>query len=240
MAIAPYFAPEPDGGTGTLPDLFATLDDDIAGMDPTFQDFAKLSAQYGIPMAAYEGGQSLTGTTDQPILHLAQHDARMYAAYTQYFALWNKDFGRSLFMHFSLAGIPGLPENIYQCGAHRPSSRLAGSSAEQKATAACRSERRSFVFKVEREPMRILMLTMTRADSGPRGPRLAGTGPIDSCRCGSCGRSFTEDEWRALPLAQTLDPVAIARHVVRWRPQRSIEIRRCGGCAGSIARTTRG
>jgi hypothetical protein len=116
IAIAPYFGPEPDAGTATLPDLFSTLDDDIAGMDGTFQDFAKLSAQYGIPMAAYEGGQSLTGTTDQPILHLAQHDARMYAAYTQYFALWNKDFGRSLFMHFSLAGDPGLPENIYQYG----------------------------------------------------------------------------------------------------------------------------
>ncbi len=40
----------------------------------------------------------------------------MYAAYQSYFSLWKQDFGTSLFMHFSLAGNPGIPENIYQYG----------------------------------------------------------------------------------------------------------------------------
>jgi hypothetical protein len=115
IAIAPYFGPD-DKQTGALDSLFADTGKAIDSMDATFQDFAKLSADYGIPMAAYEGGQSLSGAENQPIKHLAQHDQRMYDAYVKYFALWKKDFGESLFMHFSLAGIPGLPENIYQYG----------------------------------------------------------------------------------------------------------------------------
>jgi hypothetical protein len=40
----------------------------------------------------------------------------MYDAYKSYLSLWKQDFGTSLFMHFSLAGDPGQPENIYQYG----------------------------------------------------------------------------------------------------------------------------
>ncbi|HLK35934.1 MAG TPA: hypothetical protein VKU41_04220 [Polyangiaceae bacterium] len=116
VAQAPYFNTPDDSSTGALSSLFAALDANIAGMDATFKDFSKLVAQYGIPMAAYEGGQSLTGTTNQSIKHLAQHDERMYEAYKQYLALWKQDFGTSLFMHFSLAGDPGQPESVYQYG----------------------------------------------------------------------------------------------------------------------------
>lgn len=116
VAQAPYFATADDTTTGSLDMLFPALQANIASMDATFQDFAKLGTQYGVGIVAYEGGQSLSGTTNQPIKHLAQHDERMYEAYTAYLALWKKDFGTSLFMHFSLAGDPGLPENIYQYG----------------------------------------------------------------------------------------------------------------------------
>ncbi len=116
VAQAPYFATADDTTTDSLDDLFPALQANIAGMDATFQDFAKLGAQYGIGIVAYEGGQSLSGTTNQPVKHLAQHDDRMYEAYKAYLALWKKNFGPSLFMHFSLAGDPGLPENIYQYG----------------------------------------------------------------------------------------------------------------------------
>ena len=40
----------------------------------------------------------------------------MHDTYLQYFALWKKDFGEALFMHFDLAGNPGLPEMTYQYG----------------------------------------------------------------------------------------------------------------------------
>ena len=115
VAQAPYFNAD-DSATGSLDTLFSALQSNIAGMDAMFKDFAKLGAQYGIQIAAYEGGQGLSGTTNQPIKHLAQHDERMYEAYLAYVALWKKDFGKSLFMHFSLAGKPGTPENIYQYG----------------------------------------------------------------------------------------------------------------------------
>lgn len=116
VAQAPYFSTPDDTSTGALSTLFAALDANIAGMDATYKEFAKLAAQYGVQIAAYEGGQSLTGTTNQSFKHLAQHDERMYEAYRSYLALWNQDFGSSLFRHFSLAGTPGLPENIYQYG----------------------------------------------------------------------------------------------------------------------------
>lgn len=115
VAQAPYFSPD-DAQTGALSTLFTSAQSNIASMDSVFQDFAKLTQAYGLKVAAYEGGQGLSGTTNQPIKHLAQHDERMYETYLQYFTLWKKDFGESLFMHFDLAGDPGLPENIYQYG----------------------------------------------------------------------------------------------------------------------------
>lgn len=115
VAMAPYFGPD-DAKTGSLDALFQGAKDDIASKDATYADFAKLVAQYGLKMAAYEGGQGLSGATNQSIKHLAQHDKRMHDVYGDYFALWKKHFGPSLFMHFSLAGDGGLPENIYQYG----------------------------------------------------------------------------------------------------------------------------
>ncbi len=104
------------GDSASLDMLFPSMTANIDTMDSTFQDFQKLVTEYGLEIAAYEGGQSLTGQTNQPIKHLAQHDVRMKTAYDHYLALWTKDFGDATFMHFDLAGDPGLPENIYQYG----------------------------------------------------------------------------------------------------------------------------
>jgi hypothetical protein len=116
VAQAPYFDTADDTTTGALSTLFPALQTNISGMHSTFTDFAKLASQYGVKMSAYEGGQSITGTTNQTIKHLAQHDERMYETYKTYLSQWKADFGSTLFMHFSLAGQPGLPENIYQYG----------------------------------------------------------------------------------------------------------------------------
>ena len=116
VALAPYFATADDTTTGSLATLFPALQTSIMSTDAVFKDFAKLGAQYGVAIAAYEGGQSLTGTTNQPIKHLAQFDERMYQTYVTYLSFWKAHFGPSLFMHFDLAGTPGLPENIYQYG----------------------------------------------------------------------------------------------------------------------------
>jgi hypothetical protein len=115
VAQAPYFGPD-DAQTGALDTLFASANTNVQAMDATFQDFAMLGQQYGIGIVAYEGGQGISGTTNQPLKHLAQHDQRMYDAYNAYFTLWQKDFGKSLFMHFALAETPGVPETIFQYG----------------------------------------------------------------------------------------------------------------------------
>jgi hypothetical protein len=116
VALAPYFSPPDDTSTGALGTLFSAMQTAITGTDSTFADFATLSSTYGIPIVAYEGGQSLTGTTNQTLKHLAQHDERMYETYKDAFSMWQKHFGKSLYMNFSLTGEPGLPENIYQYG----------------------------------------------------------------------------------------------------------------------------
>lgn len=116
VALAPYFATADDTTTGSLSAIFPAMVTNITSMSTAFQGFAMLSKQYGIPIAAYEGGQGLTGTTNQNIKHLAQFDARMKETYDTYLQFWQKSFGNALFMHFTLAGTPGLPENIYQYG----------------------------------------------------------------------------------------------------------------------------
>ncbi len=116
VAIAPYFATADDTTTGSLATIFPAMQQSITSQLAAMKDFAALGAQYGIPIAAYEGGQSLTGTTNQAIKHLAQLDVRMHDTYVQYLDFWKQNFGESLFMHFSLAGTLGLPENIYQYG----------------------------------------------------------------------------------------------------------------------------
>jgi hypothetical protein len=116
VALAPYFQTADDTTTGSLATLFPALSQNITSMLPALQDFAKLGTQYGIAIAGYEGGQSITGNTNLTVKHLAQFDTRMHDTYVQYLGEWKQVFGDSLFMHFSLAGTLGLPENIYQYG----------------------------------------------------------------------------------------------------------------------------
>jgi hypothetical protein len=116
VALAPYFATADDTTTGSLSTLFPALVTNITSMDSVFGDFATLSKQYSVSIAAYEGGQGITGSTNELIKHLAQFDERMYQTYTQYLTTWKTNFGPSLFMHFDLAGDPGLPEASYQYG----------------------------------------------------------------------------------------------------------------------------
>jgi hypothetical protein len=114
VSIAPYFN-SPDATTATLGGLFTGLDQVIQGMDPTLRSFRQLVDEWGVRIAGYEGGQGYTGTTNQQIKHLAQHDSRMHDAYLAFFAAWKQHFGEALFLHFSLAGAQ-VPENIYQYG----------------------------------------------------------------------------------------------------------------------------
>jgi hypothetical protein len=116
VALAPYFATADDTTTGSLSTIFPAMVTNIMSMSSAMQGFAMLSKQYGVDIAAYEGGQSLSGTTNETVKHLAQFDVRMQQTYQTYLSFWQQSFGNALFMHFNLAGTPGLPENIYQYG----------------------------------------------------------------------------------------------------------------------------
>jgi hypothetical protein len=116
VALAPYFATPDDTTTGSLSTLFPALLANITSNAMVFPDFAGLRTTYGIQIAAYEGGQGISGDTNLEIKHLAQFDARMNTTYTTYLSSWTSAFGPSLFMHFNLTGTTGEPENIYQFG----------------------------------------------------------------------------------------------------------------------------
>ncbi len=115
ISIAPYFYPE-ESETGDLDRLFASARQNIQQLDGAFPDFRSLADGYGIQMSAYEGGQSIDGINNLSVKHLAQYDRRMYSAYLDYLALWNRHFGEALFNHFNLTGVPGIPEEYFQYG----------------------------------------------------------------------------------------------------------------------------
>jgi hypothetical protein len=116
VALAPYFDTADDTTTGSLSTIFPALVTGIQGNAAIYPEFVSLGTEYSVSIATYEGGQSLTGTTNQTIKQLAQFDTRMNATYQTYLESWKQAFGTSLFMHFNLTGTPGEPENIYQYG----------------------------------------------------------------------------------------------------------------------------
>jgi hypothetical protein len=115
VAHAPYFGPAEEKTT-SLTDIFASATENIDGMATNFADFKKLGTEWSVGVVAYEGGQGISGDKNLPIKHLSQHDKRMYDAYLHYFDLWKKTYGDSLFMHFTLAGTPNIPEFVFQYG----------------------------------------------------------------------------------------------------------------------------
>ena len=140
-AIAPYFLGTSDlGSTSAIASLASTLDGglsslfaqlispagSIAQRIPWTTSNAKVASSFGLPLVAYEGGQSLQGAptygNSSPQVQLfiaANRDARMGAAYTTYLKDWKAD-GGTLFMHYNdiyapnQFGVWGLLESIMQ------------------------------------------------------------------------------------------------------------------------------
>lgn len=112
IAIAPYIAGAVDGN---INDLFTSLNAAIAGNSTNYSQFQALSKKYGVQVAAYEGGQGYSGTTNEMVMHLAQHDVRMHDAYITYFNQWKQYFGKSRFNQFGLSS-GEIPEVFYEYG----------------------------------------------------------------------------------------------------------------------------
>ena len=140
-AIAPYFLGTSDLGSTSavsalmstfnsgLAQLFGQLDSATGSIDrriPWTTSNAKVASSFGIPLVAYEGGQSLqgfptygNGSPEVQMFIAANRDPRMGAAYTTYLDDW-KSSGGTLFMHFndtyppSQYGMWGLLESTMQ------------------------------------------------------------------------------------------------------------------------------
>jgi hypothetical protein len=119
LAIAPYFGygvpdawtPQPDGG---LTSLFTEIMQGglVAGGYPAgmiqqalnwVSSYVSVANSYGLPLIAYEGGQSLVNSNDAALTNLyiaANRDPRMGTAYSAYLQGW-KNAGGQLFVHFS-------------------------------------------------------------------------------------------------------------------------------------------
>jgi hypothetical protein len=52
--------------------------------------------------------------------------------------------------------------------------------------------------------------------------------------------SCADHEWEKLPLAETIEPATIAKHVSPWPVNAKIEVRTCRQCGRAMARTVRG
>ena len=63
--------------------------------------------------------------------------------------------------------------------------------------------------------------------------------PSETIRCGGCGHAHSVSAWRALPKVRTLTGADVHPHVIAWPNGCQIEVRACGGCGRSIARTSR-
>ena len=111
IAIAPYvdLANAVDQPGMTMDGLFASMNAFIANsLTPWVQQHAALANQYGLPLLAYEGGQSLVawnpavgGNSNVDLKLAAQNDPRMGDLYRAINALWKQN-GGGLFDYFTL------------------------------------------------------------------------------------------------------------------------------------------
>jgi hypothetical protein len=118
MAVAPYFDIDGDSNASTVDGIFSDLQGSILAANPPSSngnaianwlkaDLAE-AALYNLPLVAYEGGQGLSGSTNQANKIAAQSDPRMYDATRQYFALWDTLVGKKqLFTYFTYAAGDG-------------------------------------------------------------------------------------------------------------------------------------
>jgi hypothetical protein len=119
LAIAPYFGdylgtPSYQGEVDamTVDDLFTELTTNSVPMALSYvQANAAVAQAYGLPLVAYEGGQSLVGVegvenddTISTLFDAANRDPRMGSLYATYLAGW-KAAGGGYFVHFANSGL---------------------------------------------------------------------------------------------------------------------------------------
>jgi hypothetical protein len=56
--------------------------------------------------------------------------------------------------------------------------------------------------------------------------------------CARCGHAMTAAAWDTLPMERTLTSAEVGGHLITWPNDAIVEVRRCSGCDGPIARRT--
>ena len=108
-AIAPYVGlPDGDNVPGlTLDQLFADLNQNLNdSIIQNIQTNAQVASAYGLPLVAYEGGQSLVPNGNEPVIAAAQNDPRMYQLIVNLVNDWDQA-GGSMFDAYALNGLNG-------------------------------------------------------------------------------------------------------------------------------------
>ena len=111
LAIAPYLniTSQQDVSGLTETQLFADLNQDLTTselVDITSNE--SVAKSYGVPLAAYEGGQALAAGSsglNYSVMAAAQTDPRMYQLYVALMNEWNQNVGsNNLFLAYDLSG----------------------------------------------------------------------------------------------------------------------------------------
>jgi hypothetical protein len=106
LAVAPYLSLSNANDINSVDTIFSDLNAVLAdtsanGMGAEFSSDLATAQQFGMVLAAYEGGQSLSGSA---AVCPAQTDPRMGTLYATYFNLWDQKVGRAtLFNHYNFA-----------------------------------------------------------------------------------------------------------------------------------------
>ena len=109
LAIAPYITAPSDPTGMTLDDLFANLEQkQLPQVASRLSWEIQLADRYGLPVVAYEAGQSLVDWSGRPavvaLYRQAQHDPRMGQLLDEYFALWKSD-GGGVLTYYKMMGL---------------------------------------------------------------------------------------------------------------------------------------
>jgi len=111
----------------TMDGLFASLDRYLnENVLPSIQANRAVTARYGLPLFAYEGGQGMSNlnNVNGELKEAAQEDPRMGALYERLMNAWTQ-YGGGLFMHFSHINIDskwgywGLLNNVNEPGSRK-------------------------------------------------------------------------------------------------------------------------
>ena len=120
-AIAPYIglASGTDTAHQTAGGLFNSMNKYLTQLTTYIQQNVQVAASYGLPLDAYEGGQSLTGNVNGTTKWAVQNDPRMYTIYQRYLNIWKTAGGGEMDLFTFYGDFWGLKNRVTDAGGQK-------------------------------------------------------------------------------------------------------------------------